>query len=369
MFTLHAVELNGDRCARVLVAEGWERAGDVKEMTSSGMNSGITQNPLALGIGQLDLMDLAAAALDAGLTLDVPAEAHAPLASPQAQRAWLTKIRSALMASLREASAEGAPQGLESATGLCGRDFVSAEHIEAALKPVFDPKDRAAARLFGNLAEDVLESLLVPVLQETLFAFATQLVPGFGPTDSVAPASASPAAGAHAQTPRFQSFSRRLGGQAGKVAGLTKALAGSFGFDIKERVHSLIESVSGSLFQLALRGMQERLRTEEGRKLLLELRHRWVCTLLDAPLTEVVDDVWPDAAEALASGVLPALQTAIKAARERKLRVLAHLPEADRNLTLKELMVFFAGSDAKADAWLATWIRRSHAQDLEPQRP
>ncbi len=331
------------------------------------MNSGITPNPLALGIGQLDVLDLVAAAADAGVALKVPehasvgSESAAPTASADAQHAWLEKCRAALMAALQEASSANSDADIGLKTRLRGRDFVSAAQVDAALKPIFDPKDRTAARLFGNLAEDVLESLLVPVLQETLFAFATQLVPGFGHPDSNAPAATSPAAGAHTHTPRFQSFSRRLGGQAGKVAGLTKVLAGSFGFDIKERVQGLIESVSGSLFQLALRGMQERLRSEEGRRLLLELRHRWTRTLLDAPLADVLDDVWPDAAEALASGVIPAVQTAMKAAHDYNLHLLNQLPEADRRLTLKDLMVFLAGDESEADAWLATWIRRSHA--------
>lgn len=293
-------------------------------------------------LGQLNLKRLHASMRALELPLTAPSEALLTLL-------WQDYARPTLEALHARASKDE----------VCGRDLVTTEAIEQLLGPVFDPSPDTVKRLYGQLDEALLEELFAPVLQETLLAFAAQLVPGMQAQDS-APADGDAWEGFGARK-RFRSFSDRVGQAAGRWADLTKSVAGTLGLDVEQRVKQLVTNLSGALFKLALRAVEERLRSEEGRRLLRQLRRIWVRTLLDAPLNEVLDDLVEDVDRAAREGLVPAI-AAFGRVVTRDTEIQAELEtSAAATHSLLTLLTHMLGSEAKAEGLLEALLNAAES--------
>ncbi|AKF04150.1 hypothetical protein DB32_001299 [Sandaracinus amylolyticus] len=132
-----------------------------------------------------------------------------------------------------------------------------------------------------------VRELLAPVLQDTLLAFARKLpMVGGGGGGATESGGASKLLGGLAR-----GLAQGAGERAAKIADLGRGVLGGLGAEMEKRIGTAAKDFSQSAFEPLRGAFEERLASEEGRAILTKMRRRAIDVLLDAKVSELLDDL------------------------------------------------------------------------------
>lgn len=164
----------------------------------------------------------------------------------------------------------------ETAADLMPDDFP--ERIVAIFSSSRLPK---ASWAQGAIDRAKLRTLFAPVVQDILLGFTRKLpLPGLA-GDASESASSSKRGGIGA----------RLRKSAGSFVDAGKGVLGSLGADLERRIQSVASDFSQQAMSDARDKIKARLRSDEGRQLLEEMRRDLLDRVLKTPLVEIIDDL------------------------------------------------------------------------------
>ncbi|UJR83330.1 hypothetical protein [Sandaracinus amylolyticus] len=131
-----------------------------------------------------------------------------------------------------------------------------------------------------------VRELLSPVLQDTLLAFARKLPMVGGGGGATESGGASKLLGGLAR-----GLAQGAGERAAKIADLGRGVLGGLGAEMEKRIGTAAKDFSQSAFEPLRGAFEERLASEEGRAILTKMRRRAIDVLLDAKVSELLDDL------------------------------------------------------------------------------
>ena len=166
-------------------------------------------------------------------------------------------------------------------TGETLDDLVPDGFVDEALRMILKSPPPKAAWAKGAVDSAKLRELFAPVVQDVLLKFTRRLpIPGLG----------EPAAPADARSGRSGGLAGAFKKGAGSLLDAGKGVLGNIGADIERRVQATARELSQLAMNDARDAVRERLRSEEGRRLLREIRQSLVERVLATALHELMAD-------------------------------------------------------------------------------
>lgn len=134
----------------------------------------------------------------------------------------------------------------------------------------------------------LIRELFAPVVQEFLLGFARKLpLPGVGARDESAASGASRGSGFGIRNRLKQSVEKRTAG----IVEASKSVLGGLSAEVERQIQSAARDFSESAHRDVRDALLNRLRSDEGRRLLTEIVTQAVDRVLDTPLSEMNADV------------------------------------------------------------------------------
>ena len=167
----------------------------------------------------------------------------------------------------------------ESLNDLLPDDFV--DRVEAIV--------RRSKSLKAPWAKDAVDpalvrSLIAPVVQQTLTSFVQKLpIPGLG---------GDPEGSGQKKSRGFSgAFRKSVSSGAGRLAGAGANLLGGLGAEIERKLQSATKEFSQTASSEFRSNLRERLRSDEGREMVRQIRDQALSRFLETPLHEMMEDM------------------------------------------------------------------------------
>ena len=170
------------------------------------------------------------------------------------------------------------------------RDLLTEEgarRLEAMAKSERFPQGRWAR---GAVDPALIGKLLAPVLQEVLLGFVKKVVstlPGIDATKEREESATSFASGLGLRS----RFKATVGKRAEQIAGAGKSMLDGLGMDLEGRMKKVAREFSQTASETMRDAMKTRIKSEEGREILAEMRLQLLRRFLDTPLHEIGEDL------------------------------------------------------------------------------
>lgn len=136
----------------------------------------------------------------------------------------------------------------------------------------------------------LVKELLSPILQDTLLSFAKKLpIPGLGGGDE-----SSASSSGSSRSSGLGGFGKRLlndvGKRASKLADAGKGVLGGLGAEVERQMQKTAKEFADSAQSEMHGALMRRLRSDEGKKIVAEIRKQVLDCVLRTPLTEIDED-------------------------------------------------------------------------------